>query len=106
MKQFIVLFVVSLLLISCGKFADGTSVWQEGMWIIPSITFLAGCWFMYIALRASRSGSWWWGKDSSGKWQQKGSDENIPIFKIGQFWFAVIFWLSTIGIIIWVNLEK
>lgn len=100
------LYLLPFFLVSCGKFRDGSSIWQGGLWLIPAVTFLAGCVFMYFGYRASKSGSIYYKKDAQGVNREFSSDENTPIYKTGQFVFAVIFWLATVGIIIWQNLEK
>ncbi|MBN8668778.1 MAG: hypothetical protein J0M30_14870 [Chitinophagales bacterium] len=96
---------LSMMFTGCGKFSDGTSVWSEGLWIIPTLTFIGGLIFLYFGYRASRSGSERYEK-VNGVDKLVSSDENVPLHKTGQFVFAVILFLATIGIIIWQNLEK
>jgi len=108
MKQiisFIAVFAVSLIAMSCGKFSDGTSVWQAGLWIIPWVTGLGALWTLYRAYRASRSGSWRWVKKDK-VWFKEESDINVPIYKVPQFVWFVILAVATIVIIIMVNSDK
>lgn len=95
--------IAAFLLTGCGKFSDGTSIWQGGLWIIPTVTQLAALWFLYVALRAQKSGSY---KINEAGFVTKEDGGKMPIYQIGQFWFFVGFQLATIGIIIWQNLEK
>lgn len=99
------LYLLPLFLMSCGKFSDGTSIWAGGLWILPTLTFIGGLIFLYFGIRASKSGSEQY-QNVNGVDKLVSSDKNIPLHKTGQFVFAVIFFLATIGIIIWQNLEK
>lgn len=103
---FLLVMMISLIAQSCGKFSDGTSVWQAGLWIIPTITGLASLFFLFLAYRDSKSGSWYWGKNSRGVDVKIESKENVPIYKTAFFAFFAILLLVTIGIIIWVNADK
>lgn len=100
--SFLLVFCLSFVMIACGKFADGTSVWQDGMWLIPTILFLAAVYSFYRANKAYNSG---------GSWNWLGnkkvySDKPANIWTIGAFWFGIIFTLVFIGVIIWQNAEK
>lgn len=86
---------------SCGRFSDGTSVWAEWTWLVPAIPFIGFIVFGVIAFRKSKSGSDQ--QTTSGIVQFK---KNVPIWKIGQFWFSVALLLATIGIIIAQNASK
>lgn len=97
----ILMLFVSVLLISCGKFADGTSVWAGGVWILPVGLFCASVYFLFIAYTKSKSGS-----EQQTKTGYSYSDENVPIYKIGQFYFAVAFFVAAIVVIILQNSEK
>lgn len=92
-------FFISLFLVSCG------SHWSE-LWIIPCLTGGGALWFYYVAYRASKSGSKWQDKNAPVGQQYKESDENVPIYKIGQFWFGVILTIATIVITIAINSDK
>ena len=100
MKNLILVFFASLLLTSCGHYRDGSSVWQAGMWIAPLLTFIGFAYFLTTAWKSSRSGS-----NINIKYGG-GESGNVPIWKLGRFYFAVIFFLATIAIIWAVNAEK
>lgn len=109
MKALFFLFAVTtFILTSCGKFSDGSSVWQGGMWIIPVVLFLAAMYSFYRARKAYNSGgSWEWGNDPVTQGRKKiWSDKPANIWTIGAFWFGIMFTLATIGVIIWQNAEK
>lgn len=96
------LFILStLLLTSCGKHADGTSVWAEGVWIIPMLMLLGGLTFMYLAYRASKSNST---QQYSGG--TKDNTGNVPIYKVGKFWLAVALFVAAVVVVIVQNSEK
>jgi len=97
MKQLFVLFsLVSLA--SCSTFADGTSVWGGGLFIIPWLTGLGSLFFFYKAYAASQSNSTTTTKD--GRVDNTG---NVPIYQIGWFWFGVVLAVVTIAVVIGVN---
>jgi len=66
-----------------------------GFWIIPLITFIGGSICMYFAAKISKSGSTVQTQDGI-----KQSDQNVPITKIGQFWFAVVLYAATVVILL------
>lgn len=102
MKSFIYL-LLSILLFSCGKFSDGGgSVWQQGLWVVPWLTGLGGTWFMYLAYKASKSNSTTQTKDG----RIIDNTGNVPIYKLGKFYFACALYLATIIIVIMVNADK
>jgi len=101
MKLFIFFCMVTLMA-SCGKMSDGTSVWAEGLWIIPTLTTLATLFFGYKAGKQHSGGSW----KIIGGWVTDEDGGKIPIWKTPYFVFFVGFFLATIGVIFWVNLEK
>ena len=76
------------------------SIWAGGLWIIPLLTSLGCLWFLYLAYRSSKSGS------TINPTLGGGEGGNVPIYQTGQFVFACILFVATIGIIIWVNIEK
>ena len=96
-------FVLALFLTGCGQFADGGgSVWQGGLWIIPTVTGLGALWFWYVTIRAQKSGSY---KIVDGKITKEDGGK-MKLWEIGQFWFAVGLTIATIAIIIMVNSDK
>ena len=101
MKKLILFSLLTVLLMSCGKFSDGTSVWQDGLIIIPLLTGLGSLIFFYIAWLKSKSGS-----EQQTPTGYKYSDKNVPLYKIGQFWYSVALAVATIVIIIMVNADK
>jgi len=100
MKKLLYIFAM-LLLTGCGKFSDGQSVWAGGVWIIPILLFSAAGFFLYIAIKKSKSGS-----EQQTSRGIKSYDENVPVYKIGQFWFAIGFIVAAIIVIIIQNGEK
>ena len=99
--NFFFVFCVAILMQSCGKFSDGTSVWQGGLWLLPTVTLTASLFFLGLAYFASRSGSWWWQNH-----RIKESKENIPIIKVPFFIFFIVLLIATIVIAIVVNSER
>lgn len=96
-----ILTIACFTLTSCGKFSDGTSVWQGGLFIIPLLTFVGSVIFFYQAWRSSKSNS----KQSSYT-GTKDNTGNVSIFSMGRFWFGVGLLIATIAIIIMVNSDK
>jgi len=93
--------ICSLFLTSCAKYADGSSVWSKGLWLVALLPFLGSLWFFYTAYVASKSNST----------QQSGvvtSDNtgNVPMYKTGRFLFGVVLLVATIVIIWVVNSNK
>lgn len=104
MKKTILFVLVSIFLMSCGHHRDGTSVWAEGLWIIPVGLLLASAWSFYRAYRASKSGSNPY--DASGKLRRDIETGNVPIYKVNAFKFAVVFLVAAIAVLIMVNANK
>lgn len=97
----IILFLLVVILAGCGKFRDGSSVWQDGLWILPWIAGLACLFFGYKTYIDWQSG---WQQDNlAGHTEGK---EKLPITKIPYFWFTLGFLVATIVIIWVVNAEK
>lgn len=92
----------ALFLTGCGRHRDGTSVWAEGLWVLPAVLSIASLWFFFVAWRASRSGS---SKQIPGRGTVY-SDENVKIWKVWAFWFGVAFAAATVVMFIVVNGEK
>lgn len=86
---------------SCGHFPDGASVWSEGTWLVPLFPFVGAVIFGVIAWRKSKSGS-----EQQTVHGIKSYKENVPIYKIGQFWFSVILLIATVVIIALQNASK
>lgn len=103
MKKVILFALSAILLMGCGKFSDGQSIWAEGLWVLPLLTGLGAIWFWYVTLKAQKSGSNI--IDVSGKITDREGGK-MPLYQIGQFWFAVGLTIATIGIVVWQNLEK
>lgn len=77
------------------------SVWGKGLWLLPVILFSAALGFFIGAFRASKSGSTQ--QTETGIIE---SLENVPIYQIPIFWFAVVFLVAGITVIIAVNNDK
>lgn len=106
MKQFLMFLFAIVTLTSCGHYSDGTSVWAEGAWLLFWIPFLASWLFLYFAYRASKSGSSQLINRHSPNVKRVESDENVPIYKTGQFIFFVILQLASWGVVFYQNYEK
>lgn len=102
----IIILIFSALLISCGRMADGTSVWAEGMWLIPTVLLLlsAGC--FALAYSNNKSGSIEQHDTGTTDAHFVESYKNVPIQSLGTFWFGVILAVATIVVIILVNADK
>ena len=103
------LIAIFFLMTGCADFADtpGKSVWSEGLWIVPWLTGLGSAYFFYVAYKGSKSGSFVKVPDPNkpGETIDQESDENVPIYEFGQFYFAVGFLIATI-FIIWNTLSN
>lgn len=98
-KLFFLLTVI--LLSSCGHFPDGTSVWAGGLGIIPFVLGLGSAWFFSVAYRKSKSGSRQQLPNGTVE-----SDEDVKIYKIGEFWYGVALAAALTVVVIAVNLSK
>lgn len=102
------IFMLSCLmftLVSCGKFSDGSSVWQGGLWVIVALPLIGAAIFFYQAYKASQSGSTTQ-VNRGGQVIKVHSDENVPIYKLGKFWFGVGLVVAAIVFVIMVNADK
>jgi hypothetical protein len=93
-------------LASCTDFTDtpGKSVWSEGLWILPWLTGIGSAIFFYQAYKGSKSGSIVKVPDPErpnvpGATIDQESDQNVPIYKFGQFYFGVVLLIVTVFII-------
>lgn len=66
-----------------------------GLFLIPLLTLAGAVVFGYQAYKASKSGS-----TITDQFGTKESDENVPLWNIGQFWFSVALVVATIVITI------
>lgn len=98
---FIIGTMLSLGLTGCGHFPDGTSVWGDWLGAIPFVLFGGSAWFFYTAWRKSKSGS-----TQQTPYGIKKREDDVKIYKIGEFWFAVALFLAGVGVVIAVNLAK
>jgi hypothetical protein len=88
--------VAAFIFTSCATFTGtSTSVWSDGLWIIPWLTGIGSLVFLGFAYRSSKSGS-----VISGPNGEEQSDENVPIYKIGTFWYGITCLIATL-LIIW-----
>lgn len=102
MKKVITAALIAAALMSCGQHRDGTSVWAEGLWIIPAVLLSAATIFLIVAWRAYQSGD-------SQQIPGRGtiySDKKVPVYKIWAFWFALALIVAAAAVIIAVNMEK
>lgn len=96
------LYSLLILLSSCARHRDGGSGWDGGLWIIPTLTGLASLWFCYLSVKASKSNSTQQMPDGS----IKNNTGNVPVYKMGKFYFFLIFLLATAAIIVLVNGDR
>lgn len=105
--SFLFIVLISMMAMSCGKFSDGTSVWQEGLWTIPWL-LLAGagvCW--YLTIKSWRAGgTQGWVKKNDYQSEYTTDDKKFPIWRASFFWFAVGLTIAAIVVIIMVNADK
>lgn len=103
MKSIVVIMLLGglCLLESCGgKFKDGTSVWAEGLWLVPTVFYLLGASLVIRAYIGSKSGSWQQDRVKGIQY----SDKNVPIYKnIFYFWGGIVCLLLGIGLQIGIN---
>ena len=85
---------------SCGKFPDGSSVWQGGLWILPVVCIVGGALFIRAAYKSSKSGS------IRNPNLGGGEGGNVPIYQHGLFWIGVVLEVAAVVIAIVVNGEK
>ena len=104
MKKITIFALLSTLLMSCGKFRDGSSIWQGGLWLIFVLPLCGAAIFFWTAYKASKSGSVI--QDQYAPGAKREYDENVPIYKIPQFWFGVALVIAAIVFIIMQNHEK
>lgn len=97
---------VSIFLMSCGKFSDGTSVWQGGLWIVPAVTGGASIVFWILTIVE-------WLKGGTVGWTKKGNiwdytedNKKFPIYRASFFVFAIGCTIATIVIFLLVNADK
>lgn len=109
MKNFLLILMTGFLA-SCSKYSDGTSVWADGVWIIFWLPFLASFAFLYFAWKAHKSNSTiqhpTGGNNPNlpggGSWIEDNTG-NVPLHKIGQFWFFVILQVASWAIVVYQN---
>lgn len=100
MKKVILFCLVAIMLTSCGHHSDGTSVWAEGLWIIPLLPAIGAVIWFIAAYRSSKSGS------TINPIKGGGEGGNVPIYKSPFFLYAVCCVIAVVVIIFWVNAEK
>lgn len=97
----------AFVLTGCAKFEDGTSVWADGLWIIPTLTSIGAIIFGVAAYRGSKSNSTTRIPGAPGQPDQIiDNTGNVPIYKFGQFWFSVALVVATIVIVLMVTIGK
>lgn len=79
------------------------SAFGGGLWIIPLLLLFGAMWFLVIAIRKANSGSHYQDGRTGKYVDTKG---NVPVSRIGQFWFAIVLAATAIGSTIWMYLEK
>lgn len=99
MKQLLFILTV-IMLTGCGHHRDGTSVWSDGLFIVPLLPIVGSIYFFVTAFQSSKSGS------TINPVFGGGEGGNIPVYKLARFWFGVALLVAAAGIIFWVNMEK
>jgi hypothetical protein len=79
------------------------SAFSGGLWIIPLLLLFGAAWFLIIAIRKHNSGSHYQDR-RTGRYVD--AEGNVPLSKIGQFWFAIALAAAAVGAAIWMYLEK
>jgi hypothetical protein len=104
LKNIFFFLLFAMVFVSCGKYADGQSVWAEGAWILPWLLLIgAGVlgYFGYI--------SWKSGTQSGGSTNSPGieySEKRLPVYKVWQWVFAAILLIVFIVVLITQNADK
>jgi hypothetical protein len=101
MKQLFILFIAIAWfgLLSCAHFHDSNvSVWAGGLWILPWLTGIGAIICYVLAYFSSKSNS-----TTQTKHGTIDNTGNVPITKLGLFWFGVILTVATIIIVYVVN---
>lgn len=91
-----------ILLASCGKHRDGTSVWAEGLWLVVALPLIGAVIFLISGYRSSKSGA-------EQQLPGKGMTDvpgNVSFFKTWQFKFGAALLIATAVIIFLVNRDK
>lgn len=94
------LFILLVALTGCGVHRDGTSVWSDGLFIVPLLPIVGSLYFFITAYQSSKSGS------TINQRFGGGESGNVPIYKLARFWFGMALLVAAAGIIFWVNAEK
>lgn len=109
MKQLFYFLIVATLFTSCSKFADGQSVWAEGLWLLPVLIAIGFGLAVYRAWVAWNSGTVIGGgyphgpkRDVTGP---NGEKIRPPMYKNGWLWFAVILFVAFWVVVYVVNRE-
>jgi heme/copper-type cytochrome/quinol oxidase subunit 2 len=101
MKQLFILIIAITWfgLLSCAHFHDtNTSVWSGGLWILPWLTGIGAIVCYVLAYFSSKSNS-----TTQTKHGTIDNTGNVPITKLGLFWFGVALTVATIIIVYVVN---
>lgn len=97
---FFLISIAGIFLTSCnGKFKDGTSVFAEGLWLVPAVLITGGAVLIIVSIIASRSGSAQQDLERGTRY----SNENVTIRKLAKFKGGVI--LVLIGIAAWIGIN-
>lgn len=109
MKRLLFLLPI-LFLVSCAHYPDGTSVWGEGLWLIPLIIAIGFFLSAYRAWKAYNSGTVVGGgypygptRDVTGP---KGEKIKPPMYKNGWLWFSIILFVAFWVVVYVVNNGK
>lgn len=102
MKSLLSMLLIGSLLFleSCGgKFKDGTSVFAEGLWLVPTVLLVGGSILIGVAYLQSKSNSE--RQRAGGGYDQNLG--NIKITKLKRFWGGLI--LTILGLAAWIGIN-
>lgn len=105
MKKFLfaLLSVLTLgLLTGCGKFSDGTSVWQGGLWLVAALPAAGALIFGFLGFKDWKSGT----QQTLPNGQIVYSDKKLPFYKVPYFIYSAALIVATIAIVLLVNADK
>lgn len=98
-----------VLLASCGKHRDGTSVWAEGLWLVVALPLIGAVIFLISGYRSSKSGSHQQQEQKPDPKNPGGyitTPGNVSFFSTWQFKFGAALLIATAVIIFLVNRGK
>lgn len=104
MKKLLFAFLTVLMFVStgCAKFSDGTSVWQAGLWVVPSLTIAGALIFGFLGYKDWKSGT----TQTLPDGKVVTSDKRLPLYKVPYLIYSACLIVATIAIVLLVNGDK